>query len=295
MQTNNVAMKLLGKKLKSNKKSPVFIVVFILFILYMISLIFPFLWAFMTTFKTESEFVNNRTYWPEVFDWTNYIDAFRQLSANNSNMFVMLLNSIWWSVGATILAMICSTMSAYVVAKYKFPGRQVIYGVAIFTMMLPIVGAMPSQYTVYGALGILDNPGMLLTTMGGFGFNFFVLYGFFRSLPWDYVEASFLDGGGHLTTMVRVMLPMATPVITSLAIVAFINVWNDYNTPIVFLESYPTLSSGLYLYQNATMQHSVDIPLLFAGVLMSVIPALALFIGFQNSIMNMSFGGGLKG
>ena len=71
--------------------------------------------------------------------------------------------------------------------------------------------------------------------------------------------------------------------------------WNDYNTPIVFLESYPTLSSGLYLYQDATMQHSVDIPLLFAGVLMSVIPVVTLFCVFQKSIMNLSFGGGLKG
>ena len=95
--------------------------------------------------------------------------------------------------------------------------------------------------------------------------------------------------------MLYIMLPQAMPVIGSLGIVAFINMWNDYNTPIVFLESYPTLSSGLYLYQDATMQHSVDIPLLFAGVLMSVIPVVTLFCVFQKSIMNLSFGGGLKG
>ena len=210
--------------LKSNRKSPVFYVVFVIFALYALSLIFPFLWAFMTTFKTEGEFINNKAYFPKVIDWTNYIDAFRTLSANDTNMFVMLFNSVWWSVGSTVLAVCASTMSAYVVAKYKFPGRQVIYGVAIFTMMLPIVGAMPSQYTVYSALGILDNPLMLIATIGGFGFNFFVLYGFFKSLPWDYVEASFLDGGGHFSTMVRVMLPMAMPVMTSLAVVAFIGV-----------------------------------------------------------------------
>ena len=210
-------------------------------------------------------------------------------------MFEMIFNSIWWSVGGTCLAIISSTMGAYVVVKYKFFGRQIIYSVAIITMMLPIIGAMPSQYTVYSALGILNNPGMLLAAAGGFGFNFIVLYGFFRSLPWDYVEATFLDGGGHYTAMFRVMLPMAMPVMTSLGIVAFIGMWNDYNTPIVFLESYPTLASGLYLYQNATMQHSVDIPLLFAGVLMSVIPAVALFAIFQKSIMSISFGGGLKG
>lgn len=277
------------------KHSSVFYVVFIFFCLYALTLILPFLWAIMTTFKTEEEFINNKTYFPEVIDWTNYIDAFRQLSSNNTNMFEMIFNSIWWSVGETCLAIISSTMGAYVVVKYKFFGRQIIYSVAIITMMLPIIGAMPSQYTVYSALGILNNPGMLLAAAGGFGFNFIVLYGFFRSLPWDYVEATFLDGGGHYTAMFRVMLPMAMPVMTSLGIVAFIGMWNDYNTPIVFLESYPTLASGLYLYQNATMQHSVDIPLLFAGVLMSVIPAVALFAIFQKSIMSISFGGGLKG
>lgn len=282
-------------KYKSNRKFAIFYVVFALFALYALSLMLPFIWAFMTTFKTEAEYINNKTYFPKIVDWTNYIDAFKTLSANNTNMFFMLLNSIWWAVGSTILAVFASTMTAYVIAKYKFFGRQLIYGIALFTMMLPIIGSLPSQYTVYSAIGILDNPLMLISTIGGFGFNFFVLYGFFRSLPWDYVEASFLDGGGHFTTMFKVMLPMAMPVMTSLAVVAFIGVWNDYNTPIIFLENYPTLASGLYLYQSATMQHSVDIPLLFAGVLMSILPVIALFCVFQNSIMNISFGGGLKG
>ena len=282
-------------KAHPKKKTTAFYVVFVLFVLYAVTLILPFLWAFMNTFKTEMEFINNKTYFPKIIDWTNYIDAFRSLSARDTNMFVMLLNSGWWAVGGTLLGLISSTMSAYIVAKYKFFGRGFFYGLAIVTMMLPIVGAMPSQYTVYDSLGILDSPGMLLTCANGFGFNFIVLYGFFKSLPWDFVEASFLDGAGHLQTMLYIMLPQAMPVIGSLGIVAFINMWNDYNTPIVFLESYPTLSSGLYLYQDATMQHSVDIPLLFAGVLMSVIPVVTLFCVFQKSIMNLSFGGGLKG
>ena len=126
----------------------------------------------------------------------------------------------WWAVGGTLLGLISSTMSAYIVAKYKFFGRGFFYGLAIVTMMLPIVGAMPSQYTVYDSLGILDSPGMLLTCANGFGFNFIVLYGFFKSLPWDFVEASFLDGAGHLQTMLYIMLPQAMPVIGSLGIVA---------------------------------------------------------------------------
>lgn len=282
-------------KRKSNKAPVAFFFVFALFCLYSLTLLIPFLWAFMNTFKTEVEYITNRAYFPKAFDWTNYIDAFTTLSANGRNMFFMLVNSLWWSVGGTLVALASSTMSAYVVAKYKFRGRGFFYALALVIMMLPIVGAMPSQYTIYDALGILNTPGMLITCANGFGFNFIVLFGFFSALPWDYVEAAFLDGAGHFRTMFYVMLPLAVPVICSLGVVSFINMWNDYNTPILFLESFPTLSSGLYLYQTATMQHSVDIPMLFAGVIMSMIPVVTLFCFFQNSIMNLSFNGGLKG
>ena len=279
------------KLIRKIKKTPiVFYFVFALFCLYALTLLIPFFWAFMNTFKTEIEYITNRAYFPKTLDWTNYIEAFTMLSANGNNMFVMLINSLWWSV-----ALASSTMSAYVVAKYKFFGRGFFYALALVIMMLPIVGALPSQYTVYDALHILNTPGMLITCANGFGFNFIVLFGFFSALPWDYVEAAFLDGAGHFRTMFSVMLPLAMPVICSLGVVSFINMWNDYNTPILFLESFPTLSSGLYLYQTATMQHSVDIPMLFSGVIMSMIPVVTLFCFFQNSIMNLSFNGGLKG
>ena len=92
------------QRLRSNKKSVFFFIVLAIFIVYALSLILPFLWAFMTTFKTEAEYINNKAYFPDIIDWTNYIDAFKTLSANNTNMFVMLFNSLWWSVGSTLLA-----------------------------------------------------------------------------------------------------------------------------------------------------------------------------------------------
>ena len=148
---------------------------------------------------------------------------------------------------------------------------------------------------MYGKLNILDSPFYLITFANGLGFNFIILYGFFKSLPWSYIEASYLDGAGHFRTFISVMIPQAMPVIASLGIVAFISTWNDYMNPILFLESFPTMSMGLYIYQQETMQQGVNIPILFAGVVMSVIPVLTLFIVFQNSIMSLTLGGGLKG
>ena len=126
---------------------------------------------------------------PETWEFGNYIKAFKALDIEGNNMFDMLFNSIWYTVGGVFLGMAVSTMVAYVVAKYKFPGGQTIYWIALVTMMIPIVGAMPAQFKVYTALGIIESPLLLLAFAGGFGFNFMVLYSFFKSLPSSYIEA----------------------------------------------------------------------------------------------------------
>ena len=92
------------------------------------------------------------------------------------------------------------------------------------------------------------------------------------------------------------MLPQAIGVILSLYIVSFIGSWNDYYSPILFLEDYPTLATGIYIYEQTIFHDgNGDIPMLFAGVILSVIPILTLFIVFQDKIMSISLGGGLKG
>lgn len=278
-------------KRKSAGEKIIYIIVFVLFCSYALTLIYPVLWAFMSSFKSEVNYMDDMVGFPLHWQFSNYIDAFSELG----NLPLMFLNSGWFALGGAALGVFISSMSAYVVAKYKFIGRKTFYMVALVIMMLPIVGALPSQYDVYSKIGILDTPFLLLIYCSGMGFNFLVLYGYFTSLPWDYVEASFIDGGNHFNTFFQIMLPQAKGVILSLGIVAFINIWNDYNTPILFLESYPTLSSGIYIYQQDILQAGVNIPLLFAGVFMSVIPVLVLFVLFQNKIMEISIGGGLKG
>lgn len=282
-------------KKKSRGERIVFSIIFLLFSIYALSLIIPILWAFITTFKDEYDYLQDKAGFPSKWIFTNYPDAFVTLSAKGSNLFMMFLNSAWLAFGGTMIGVFVSCMSAYVVAKYKFIGRKLFYTVALVILMLPIVGALPSQYEVYSNLGILNSPALLIIYANGMGFNFLILFGFFTSLPWDYVEASFIDGGNHFNTFFRIMLPQAFNVICALAVVAFINVWNDYNTPIVFLESYPTLSSGIFIYQNDILQAGVDIPMLFAGIFMSAVPVIALFVAFQNKIMEISIGGGLKG
>ena len=260
------------------------IIVFIFFALYAFTLIFAMLWALSASLKGQSEFHQNLNGLPKQWLFSNYGKAFTSVQANGSNMFVMFWNSVWYSCGGAFL----------VVAKYKFPGRGVIYAVALVTMMIPIVGSFPSQYRVYSILGIMDTPFLLVTKAAGFGFNFIVLYSFFRTLSWTYAEAGFIDGASHLKVFFRIMLPQALPVIGSLFMVSVVQLWNDYMEPTLFLQSYPTLSSGLYIFQ-LEMTRGTDYPLLFAGLIISVIPVIVMFICFQNTMMESMSVGGIKG
>lgn len=280
---------------KSKSERIVFGIILAFFCVYAFTLIYAFEWTIVNSFKKESEYFVNKITAPSVVTLGNYINAFAKLQTKGNNLFSMFFNSFWYAFVGTAISVLVSSMSAYVVAKYKFIGRKTFYTIAIVIMMLPIVGAIPSQYEIYSKLNIINSPLYLLVFADGMGFNFLVLFGFFSSLSWEYVEASFIDGAGHFTTFFRIMLPQAIGVIMSLYVVAFIGYWNDYMNPILFLESYPTLSSGIYSYQNDTLQKSVDIPMLFAGIIMSVIPIMVLFIVGQEKIMSISIGGGIKG
>ena len=286
-------MKSVIKKSKSERIA--FAVILVIFCVYAFTLIYSFEWAFINSFKKESEYFVNKVSFPSVVAFSNYAKAFIKLETKGNSLLTMFLNSFWFAFLGTAISVFVSSMSAYVVAKYRFIGRKTFYTLAIIMMILPIVGALPSQYEIYGKLGILNSPLYLLVFANGMGFNFIVLYGYFTSLSWEYVEASFIDGAGHFKTFFNVMLPQAIGVIMSLFLVGFIGSWNDYMSPILFLESYPTLSSGIYAYQNDTLQKSVDIPMLFAGIIMSIIPIVSLFIAGQDKIMSISLGGGLKG
>ena len=282
---------------KSASKSflAVKIVVFVLFVLYAFSLIYPIFWAFLASLKGQAEYsFQNRNGLP--YDWlfSNYGKAFNELTANGVIMFGMFANSLWYTLGGSFLGILVSSMTAYVTAKYKFPGRNLIYGIALFVMMIPIVGAMPSQYRIYTALGIIDSPLLIISFAAGVGFNFIVMYSFFQSLSWEYAEAAFIDGASDLRVFVQVMLPQSLSILLALFVVSSVNFWNDYMGPLLFLKSYPTMASGLYIYQVDT-QRNVDMPVYFAALIMSMLPVIALFVAFQNTLMDMSVGGGLKG
>ena len=120
------------------------------------------------------------------------------------------------------------------------------------------------------------------------------MYAFWKSLAWDYAEAAFIDGANHYSVFFRIMFPMAVPSMMALFVMSFITSWNDYSITLLYMTKYPNLSYGVYAYGEIS-KYNANIPAYFAGVIISLLPVLTLFVIFQNSIMEKVHLGGLKG
>lgn len=280
--------------IKSSKKEITQkIIIFVIFLLYALTLIIPFIWTGMVSLMDWQEYTSNKLGIPEKLLFSNYVVAFKELNVNGTNMISMIFNSLWLSIGSAFLGVFVSSMTAYVLAKYKFFGRDFLYYTIIITMMLPIVGALPAQYQVYNFLKIHDSPMILVTAASGFGFNFLILYSIYRGIPGSYAEAAFIDGANHFKVYFQIVMPMVIPAMSAIFLTSCIASWNDYMTPLLFLPSHLTLAAGLYTYSLIAAR--TDMPKYYAGVIMSIIPVLIIFVFFQNTLMNLSIAGGLKG
>lgn len=224
----------------------------------------------------------------------NYIFAFTQLEEIGTPFLSLVFNSIWYSIGGTLLALTVAACSTYVVAKYKNAFTRFVFNLVIFLMIFPVIGAGPSLYKLYTVLHFNQTPLILLSGLNNM--CNLMMYAFFSALPWTYAEAAFIDGANDFQVFWKIMLPMALPSISVLFVTQVITMWNDYTTPLVYLsKSFPTLSVALYQYDHDAQYLNLNYPVFFAGVTLSMIPPILLFSVMQNTIMSKVYFGGLKG
>lgn len=269
-----------------------------IFSVYAFTLIYPYFWLLINTLKNNGEYLNNSFAFPVVWRFENYVKAFSTLKVTGSDtqLLGMFFNSLVFSLAGSIIGILLSSLSAYIVAKYKFVGRELIYSVAIFTMIVPIVGSLPAQYKLVSALNLKNNLlGITILYGGPFGYNFLMLYGAFKSLSWEYAESAMIDGCNKFRIYAQIMMPLVAPLLTSLFVIQFIGVWNDYTTPMLYLKKMPTLSYGLYMFEQNMRYRGANYPIYFAAVIMALLPILAIFIAFQKILMENTVAGGLKG
>ena len=262
------------------------------------------LWGLGISLADENWYLDNPSaFFPLKLDFSNYAKALEKFTFESyvngelitTNYFTLIWNSLWFSVGMTVMKMVSTTFFAYAVAKFEFPGRKFLYAFIVLQMMLPIYGQTAANYQLLDKLSLVDSPLFLIGQGAGHGMYFLIVYAFFRNLPAGYAEAAKIDGAGPFTVFFKVMLPQARPIIVSLSVMQFISAWNSYDVPLLYLPSYPTLSTALYLYKDNMFQLGLSTPTYFAGMLISIIPVAVLFLIFNKQIMNNISIGGMKG
>ena len=293
MKKRNSGKTLLERRFGADKV--LFTIVFVIFVIQAISLFLPVFWMLLSSLKGRWEYDHGDPFaFPVNWEFENYAQAFRMLSAGDTSFFGMIGNSLWYTVIVTGLGAFVPSVTGYVMSKYEFPGRNLIFTVAITCMVIPIVGNTASFMRLVANLGINDTPLFaVVTSLGGFGGSFLVYYGFFKSVSWSYAEAAEIDGAGEFLIFFKIMLPQAMPILLTFALTGAITNWNEYNTMILYLPSYPTLASGLFEYQSNAVR-GADYPVYYAGLLISMLPTIALFSVFSNRVMTSISPGGLK-
>ena len=279
-----------------------FIIVFIVFFLYALSLIVPVVWLFLCSLKSAFQFTDDIAYGrpfalPDLpLRFANYVDAFFGLTYIDSTFAVMFFNTIWITVISTFGGLLVGATFAYVLSRFEFRGRAFIYGVIIFTMTIPIGGGGSAGMKLILDVGLYDNPlYVLVTCCGGTGFPFMMFYGAFKNLPKEYSEAVYMDGGGEFTLFYRVMFPFVIPVFVSLFVIHAIEAWNNYQFPMLYLPSYPTLASGLFLGKTDFLRNDGGEPVYYAAIVITCLPLVVMYCCFSNIITANYTVGGIKG
>ena len=283
----------IGKK-KKKKINVVFISISVVFAIYSLFIILPYVYGFLVSIETDFEYQNTIFPKPHGFEFSNYFDGWVDLANENTSVPTMFINSIWYAGGMAIVGLMYASVTAYVVSKYRFPCRKIIYTAAIVMITIPIIGGMASNLKFVSALGGYNSPLFVFISAQTINGSFIILVACFDAVDWGYAEAAFIDGAGHFQVFFKIMLPQIISPLCALAMTDFIMYWADTDTALIYFPNLSTLSTGMYLYQDV-VERLYNYPIYYAGLMMCMIPTIVLFIIFQKHLMEIQMGGGLKG
>lgn len=289
-------------KKKLHNSSPLFVILGFFLIVYTLIMISLFAYAFISSFKDLIGFIGDPVGIPKEWHWENYITVLEGMSATRGKgepkayIEHMFMYSFLYAMGCALANTICTTIMSYACATYKNVVSKVIYAIVIFMIIFPIIGSLPSELQMAKSLGLYDS--MLGNYFLKFSFGnvyFLVLYETFKAVPKDYIEAAEIDGANQFQVMFRIMLPLARNTIGTILLVLFVAFWNDYQTPLVYLPSKPTVALGLLQFtQNTSGAYSGE-PLKLAAAMMVLLPILIIYVFFQKRLMGNLSAGGIKG
>ncbi|WP_236690362.1 carbohydrate ABC transporter permease [Guptibacillus hwajinpoensis] len=252
-------------------------------------MIVPFVWMISTSLKTQgATMVLPPEIIPSDINWGNYMKVTQAFP-----VLRFLGNSLLVASVSTVGQLILCSMAAYAFARLKFRGRDFLFLLYLATLMVPAQVTMTPQFILMKYLGWINTyEGLILPGMFN-AFGTFLLRQFFISIPRELEEAAFIDGASHFRVYWQIILPLAKPALATLTVFAFMQSWNNFLWPLIIVSDSDmmTLPLGLSMLQG---RWETDWNLMMAGVVISVLPVLAVYLFAQNYFIQGLTMGGLK-
>lgn len=253
--------------------------------------LFPVVLTVSTTLKTERDVKTNPFGLFSSFSTENLVTAWTVGNFDN-----YLLSSILLTVPSTLLVVALATMAGYAFARLPFPGRTLAFYVVVFGLLVPFFAYMIPLYFQLRTMGLLDSligvNLVLASTQLSFGAWF--MRAFFSDLPTELEQAARVDGATEWQIFARIMVPLVTSGMGALAVFTFLQNWNNFLVPLLYMPSgdYRPLTLGLYLFLGG---RAVDIGPLAAGTLITILPVVVLFVVLQRQVTQGFLAGAVKG
>ena len=282
-------------------------------IAYCICLLSPLVLAFLNSFKDlrADYLAGNKTGLPRKWLFSNYADVFKYMIVevtgdNGKPVGVDILGmygySLMYAGGCAFTATLAPCLMAYCCAKFPCKFSKIIYTTVIVCMVLPIVGNLPSEIRIAQSVGVYNQIwGLWIMKFGFLGIYFLVFYATFEGIPMTYTEAAKIDGAGNWRIFLQIIMPLVKNTFFTIMLIKFTEFWNDYQTPFIYLEDYPTIALGLQMAFDNSLARRADNPmtanttLCMAATMLVLLPILTVFLIFQKRFLGDLMIGGVKG
>lgn len=282
-----------NKKYKSKSRNALIgkIIIYVILLIITVVMIIPFLWMLSASIKSDREvFMMNPFVWiPEVPKWDNYVKIWTKIP-----MLKFVENTVFLTIVVTILQLLTSSFAAYSFAKLEFKHKNALFLAYIATIAMPWQVYMVPQFIMMRGMGLNDKLLAMICLQAFSAFGVFLMKQFYEGIPSELCEAARIDGMSEYKIYAKIMLPLSKPALSTLTIFTFVNTWNDYLGPLIYLktESKKTIQLGLKMFIG---QYSSEYGLIMAGSVLSLIPVIIVFLCLQKYFVEGVASTGLKG
>lgn len=266
------------------------IAVYVILILLSILTIIPFAWMLSASLKLNKDVFAWPMQWiPSNPQWQNYVNIWTKIP-----LMKFISNTAILTVIVTLLQLLTSSFAAYAFAKLHFRGRNLLFLGYIATIAMPWQVYMVPQFLMMSGMGLNDKLTAMICLQAFSAFGVFLMKQFYDGIPDELCEAARIDGLSEYGIWWRIMLPLSKPSLATLTIFTFVNTWNDFLGPLLYLhtESKKTLQLGLRMFIG---QYSAEYGLIMAASVVALIPVLIVFLALQKYFVQGIASSGLKG